>query len=55
MAQPYSARSRAIDAVLGSLPPIAVCGSGFRAIGIPDVVSDARETMRRLLERWRAG
>jgi hypothetical protein len=32
---------------------VAVCGSGFRAVGIPDVASDARTTMRSLLDRWR--
>jgi oxygen-dependent protoporphyrinogen oxidase len=51
----HGARVRAIDSAMAVLPPVAVCGSGFRAVGIPDVVSDARVTMSRLLERWRAG
>ena len=51
----HAARVQTIDKALAVLPPVAVCGSGFRAIGIPDVVSDARATMSRLLERWRAG
>ena len=46
---------RSIEEALAVLPPVAVCGSGFRAIGIPDVISDARAAMDRLLERWRAG
>ncbi len=45
--------SGSIDAALATLPPVAVCGSGFRAVGIPDVVTDAREVTRRLLDRWR--
>ena len=51
----HAARVRGIDAELAALPCVAVCGSGFRAVGIPDVISDARATMRRLLERWHAG
>jgi oxygen-dependent protoporphyrinogen oxidase len=51
----HAARVGAIDEALAALPPVAVCGSGFRAIGIPDVVSDARATVSRLLQRWRAG
>jgi oxygen-dependent protoporphyrinogen oxidase len=49
----HGARIRGIDQALASLPFVTVCGSGFRAVGIPDVVSDAREAARRLLERWR--
>jgi len=51
----HAARVRRIDEALAPLPPVAVCGSGFRAVGIPDVVTDAREVTRRLLDRWRAG
>jgi oxygen-dependent protoporphyrinogen oxidase len=51
----HAARVRTIDDALASLPPVAVCGSGFRAVGIPDVVTDARQVTRRLLDRWRAG
>lgn len=51
----HAGRVRTVDEALDALPPLAVCGSGFRAVGIPDVVTDARTTMRRLLDRWRAG
>ncbi|BCS33727.1 protoporphyrinogen oxidase [Luteitalea sp. TBR-22] len=50
----HGARVRRIDEVLGALPSIAVCGSGFRAVGIPDVATDARAAIRTLLDRWRA-
>ena len=45
----HAARVRSIEDALAVLPPVAVCGSGFRAIGIPDVISDARAAMDRLL------
>ncbi len=51
----HAARVQHIDEALAPLPPVAVCGSGFRAVGIPDVVTDAREVTRRLLDRWRTG
>ena len=51
----HGTRVRRIEEALAGLPPVAVCGSGFRAVGIPDVASDARDTMRSLLDRWRAG
>jgi len=51
----HAARVRSVEDALAVLPPVAVCGSGFRAIGIPDVISDARAAMDRLLQRWRAG
>lgn len=51
----HAARVRRIEAALSTLPPVGICGSGFRAVGIPDVVSDARDAMGRLLDRWRAG
>jgi oxygen-dependent protoporphyrinogen oxidase len=47
-------RVRAIDAALRRVGGLGVAGSGFRAIGIPDVISDARGEMRRLLDEWRA-
>lgn len=50
----HAARVRVVDEALASLPFVTVCGSGFRAVGIPDVVSDARAAARRQLERWRA-
>lgn len=50
----HAERVARIDAALETLPFIAVCGSGFRAVGIPDVIADARRTIGRLLDRWRA-
>jgi len=50
----HLARIREIDARLGALSGVAVAGSGFRAVGIPDVITDARSTARDLLDRWRA-
>lgn len=50
----HAARVGRIEAALAALPLVSVCGSGFRAVGIPDVVSDARGAMRHLLDRWRA-
>ena len=50
----HGARVRRIEDRLAALPPVAVAGSGFRAVGIPDVISDARLAVRTLLERWRA-
>jgi oxygen-dependent protoporphyrinogen oxidase len=40
-------RVAAIEQRLGSLPGIFLAGSGFRAIGIPDCIADARETAGR--------
>lgn len=45
-------RVRAVERLLAEGPPVAVVGSGFRAIGIPDVISDARSVMAGLLDRW---
>ena len=50
----HAARIARFDEALAALPAIAACGSGFRAVGIPDVISDARACTRQLLERWRA-
>jgi oxygen-dependent protoporphyrinogen oxidase len=50
----HAARVARIDAALDALPYAAVCGSGFRAVGIPDVIADARRTVARLLDRWHA-
>ncbi|HTV01287.1 MAG TPA: protoporphyrinogen oxidase, partial [Luteitalea sp.] len=50
----HLSRVATIDEVLTGLGGIAVAGSGFRAVGIPDVVSDSRHAVRRLLEAWRA-
>ncbi len=49
----HAARVARIDAALAAQPFIGVCGSGFRAVGIPDVISDARAATRTLLDRWR--
>ncbi len=48
----HGARVRQLDGRLAALPGIAVAGSGFRAVGIPDVVADARHAIRTLLEQW---
>jgi len=43
-------RMAAIDKVLASHPGLHVTGSGFRGVGIPDCVADARATARRIAE-----
>jgi protoporphyrinogen oxidase len=43
---------RELQGLLDGLPGLGVAGSGFRAVGIPDVVADARAEMSRLIERW---
>lgn len=48
----HAARVRALQARLDQLPGLGVAGSGFRAVGIPDVVADARAEMARLIARW---
>lgn len=48
----HPARVRALQAQLDQLPGLGVAGSGFRAVGIPDVVADARAEMARLIARW---
>ena len=48
----HADRVAQIETALAALPPVAVCGSGFRAVGIPDVISDARGAMQGLLRRW---
>ncbi len=50
----HAARVRRIEAALDGLPPVALAGSGFRAVGLPDVIADARTAMASLLDRWRA-
>ena len=40
-------RVAAIDEHLGALPGVFLTGSGFRAIGIPDCIADARATAAR--------
>jgi protoporphyrinogen/coproporphyrinogen III oxidase len=45
-------RVQTLQARLDALPGLGVAGSGFRAIGIPDVVSDARREVGRLLDDW---
>ena len=40
-------RLAAIEARVAAIPGVFVTGSGFRAIGIPDCVADARETAAR--------
>ena len=44
----HLARVRAIDAALVRHPGLYVTGSGFRGVGIPDCVSDARTTVATL-------
>ena len=43
-------RVAAIDRRLAALPGLFVAGSGFRAIGIPDCIADARATATRAAE-----
>ena len=50
----HAARTRDLEGHLRGLPLVSVAGSGFRAVGIPDVVDDARRAMREMLDRWRA-
>ena len=40
-------RVATIERHLAGLPGLFVTGSGFRAIGIPDTIADARETAAR--------
>jgi oxygen-dependent protoporphyrinogen oxidase len=48
----HSERVRRLQAMLDRSPGVGVAGSGFRAIGIPDVVFDARSEVRRLIGVW---
>jgi oxygen-dependent protoporphyrinogen oxidase len=41
-------RMTAIDARLDAIPGLFVTGSGFRGVGIPDCVADARATARKV-------
>lgn len=50
----HAARVARLESVLASLPFVNVCGSGFRAVGIPDVISDARASVSLLFDRWHA-
>jgi oxygen-dependent protoporphyrinogen oxidase len=43
-------RMAAIDRVLNAIPGLFVTGSGFRGVGIPDCVADARATARKVSE-----
>jgi oxygen-dependent protoporphyrinogen oxidase len=43
-------RMTAIDARLDAIPGLFVTGSGFRGVGIPDCVADARATARKVSE-----
>jgi protoporphyrinogen/coproporphyrinogen III oxidase len=43
-------RMAAIDRALAARPGLYVTGSGFRGVGIPDCVSDARATARKVSE-----
>jgi len=40
----------AIDQRLAALPGLYVTGSGFRGVGVPDCVADARLTAQRVTE-----
>lgn len=42
-------RVAAIDARLAAHPGLFVAGAGFRAVGIPDCIADARATVERIL------
>ncbi|MGE0705206.1 MAG: protoporphyrinogen oxidase, partial [Vicinamibacterales bacterium] len=46
-------RMRAIDAALAEHQGLFLTGSGFRGVGIPDCVADARATARQSAERLR--
>lgn len=50
----HAGRVQVIAQAIATLPPVDVAGSGFRAVGLPDVIADARAAMRGLLDRWRA-
>ena len=43
-------RMAAIEARLAAIPGLFVTGSGFRGVGIPDCVADARATARKVAE-----
>jgi oxygen-dependent protoporphyrinogen oxidase len=43
-------RMAAIDARLAANPGVFITGSGFRGVGIPDCVADARATARKVVE-----
>jgi oxygen-dependent protoporphyrinogen oxidase len=43
-------RMAAIERRLESTPGLYVTGSGFRGVGIPDCVADARATARKVVE-----
>jgi protoporphyrinogen/coproporphyrinogen III oxidase len=47
----HLSRMAAIERVLGRLPGLYLTGSGFRGVGIPDCVSDGRNTARTLSEK----
>ncbi len=46
----HMARIQRIDSVLAAHPRLFVTGSGFRGVGIPDCVADARATARKVAE-----
>jgi protoporphyrinogen/coproporphyrinogen III oxidase len=48
----HPGRVAQLQQALDASPGLGVAGSGFRAVGIPDVVSDARREMGRLIEQW---
>lgn len=48
----HAARISALQQDLDGQPGLGVAGSGFRAIGLPDVASDARREMDRLIDVW---
>ena len=50
----HARRVSTIDGRLREIGNVAVAGSGFRAVGIPDVIADARAAMGQLLDRWHA-
>ena len=46
----HLARIQRIDRVLAAHPRLFITGSGFRGVGIPDCVADARATARKVAE-----
>ncbi len=51
----HLARIAAIDARLDRCPGLFLTGAGFRGVGIPDCVADARATARSAMERQGGG
>jgi oxygen-dependent protoporphyrinogen oxidase len=50
----HLARLDAIERLVARHPGVFVTGSGFRGVGIPDCIADARATAARVAEYLRA-